>query len=260
MTNPTLTADCLYVCGDSWTHGSELIDPTSNNPDHFASEHDQYRRSHYWPALVARQLGLELVDGSAPGASNDRILRVTMYDVARLVMEGRRPFVVIAWSQLQRFELPDGPKGEFWRSFVNPRMNDTPRVATDIWKMWSSDRTDVVKWLQQIISLDAFLKINQVDYLSTTVFNQSYRLYNEYCYDGDPFFKPYLTQIRQHVNLSKHSLNFAMDTFLGHYSGIEYGPGGHPLARGHEMLAEQILAQIGTRFQIQRQEDQTSAT
>jgi hypothetical protein len=255
MTN-LATADCLYVCGDSFTHGSELIDPTSSIQDHFDPVHDAYRRAHYWPRLVADQLGLELIDGSAPGASNDRILRVTMYDVARLVMEGRQPFVVVAWSHLQRFELPEGPRGEHWRSFVGPKFRDNPRFAEEIWEKWSSDRTDVVKWLQQIIALDAFLKINGVDYISTTVFNQSYRLYEQYCNSGDPFFKPYLTQIRQHVNLSRHVLNFAMDTFLAHYNDVDYGPGGHPLARGHALLSEQMLTQIGTRFQIQRLQDQ----
>jgi len=256
MTNPAITADCLYVCGDSWTHGSELIDPHSNITNHFDPVHNKYRLAHYWPRLVADHLGLELFDSSSPGASNDRILRVTMHDVANLVMKGRRPFVITAWTQLQRFELPEGPKGELWRSFVRPGITNTPQVAVDIWAKWSSDRSDVVKWLQQIITLDVFLKANQVHYLSTTVFNQSYRLYEEYCVNGDPFFTPYLTQIRQHVNLSRHVLNFSMDLLLKHYDDIEYGPGGHPLARGHELLAEQLLTQIGTRFQFQRLQDQ----
>lgn len=256
MTNPTITPDCLYVNGDSWTHGSELIDPNTNIQDHFDPVHTRYRLAHYWPRLVTDQLGLELIDGSAPGASNDRILRVSMYDVAQLVMKGRKPFVIVAWTQLQRFELPEGPRGDHWRSFVSPIVKNTPQVAVDIWAKWSSDRTDVVKWLQQIITLDTFLKANGVNYLSTTVFNQSYRLYEEHCVNGDPFFTPYLTQIRQHVNLSRHVLNFSMDAFLKHYDNVDYGPGAHPLARGHELLAEQILTQIGTRFQIQRHQDQ----
>ena len=249
----------MYVNGDSFTYGSELLDPTSSIQDHFDPVHDSYRRAHCWPQLLADQLGLPLINGSEPGASNDRILRTTMYDVAGLIMEGRRPFVVIAWSQLQRFELPEGPRGDHWKNFVGPDAPDTPdgaRVSKEIWKRWSSDRSDVVKWLQQIITMDSFLKVNQVDYISTTVFNQSYRLYEQYCNSGDPFFKPYLTQIRQHVNLSRHVLNFAMDTFLAHYNNVKYGPGGHPLARGHALLAEQMLTQIGTRFQIQRLQDQ----
>lgn len=256
MTNPEITADCLYVNGDSWTHGSELIDPNINIADHFDPVHEKYRRAHCWAQLVADQLGIELINGSEPGGSNDRILRTSMYDVARLIMEGRRPFVVIAWSQLQRFELPQGPQGYHWKNFVSPKTSSNDTVSQEIWKKWSSDRTDVIKWLQQLISLDAFLKVNHVSYLNTTVFHESYRLYEMHCCGDDPFFKPYLTQIRQHVNLSRHALNFSLETFLRHHTDVDYGPGGHPLARGQQLIAEQIITQIGTRFQFQRLQDQ----
>jgi hypothetical protein len=248
MAKTTTTADCLYVCGDSWTHGSELIDPANSNPDHFAPVHEQYRLANFWPKLVADQLGLEVIDGSHPGAGNDRILRVAMYDVSRLLAEGRRPFVVVAWSQLHRFELPEGPKGENWRSFVSPKEQQTLMFAKEIWRNWSTDRSDVIKWLQQIICLDVFLKANQLDYITTTVFQKSYQLYEQYTSTEQDFFKPYINQITQHVKLNRHFLNVSLETFLQQQADIEYGPGGHPLTRGHQLIAKQVLAQIGTRF------------
>lgn len=256
MSKLLATADCLYVCGDSWTHGSELIDPESSETNHFASVHETYRLAHYWPRLVADQLGVELFDSSYPGGSNDRMLRVTMYDVAKLVSQGRKPFVVVAWSQLHRFELPEGPNGEFWRSFVSPKNRGEPRVAMDTWKEWSSDRSDLVKWLQQIITLDLFLKANSVPYISTTVFKETYWLYERYTSQEVEFFQPYLTQIKQHVNLTRHALNISLETFLRQHENVTYGPGGHPLRRGHELLAEQIYSQINSKFQFQRLQDQ----
>lgn len=257
MSKPLATADCLYVCGDSWTHGSELIDPDSEETNHFAEVHTQYRLKHFWPALVAKKLGVDLIDGSEPGAGNDRILRVTMYDVAKLLLEGRRPFVVLGWSQLQRFELPQGKsEGAHWRSFVSPKATDNPRVAIDVWREWSADRSDVVKWMQQLISMDNFLKINNVPYLGTTVFKESYWLYEQYTSQDDKFFKPYLTQIKQHVNLTRHALNISMETFLRQHENVTYGPGKHPLRYGHELLAEQIYSQITSKFQFQRLQDQ----
>ena len=250
------TADCLYVCGDSWTHGSELIDPDSEETNHFAPVHEQYRLSHYWPKLVADKMNIEVFDGSHPGGSNDRILRVTMYDVAKLLAEGRRPFVIVAWSQLHRFELPEGPKGEFWRSFVSPKNRGEPRVAMDTWKEWSSDRSDLVKWLQQIITLDLFLKANQVPYISTTVFKETYWLYERYTSIEQEFFAPYLAQIRQHINLNRHVLNFSLETFLRQCENVTYGIGGHPLRHGHELLAEQLYSQINSKFHFQRLQDQ----
>lgn len=252
MTKPQTTADCLYVCGDSWTCGSELIDPTSDIPNHFDPVHEKYRMAHHWPRLVADRMGVELIDGSMAGASNDRMLRVTMYDVANLIMQGRRPFVIVAWSQLQRFELPEGPKGEFWRSFVSPRNPGEPRVAIDTWKQWSSDRSDVVKWIQQLISLSLFLKANGVDHLGLTVFKETYWLYEQYTSQEADFFKPYLTQIRQHVNFTRHALNISMETYLGQHENVAYGPGGHPLRHGHVLMADQIYSQLTSKFHFQR--------
>lgn len=257
MKKPLVTADCLYVCGDSWTHGSELIDPTSEEPNHFAPVHEAYRLSHYWPALVAKNLGVEAIDGSHPGGGNDRILRVAMYDVAKLLKAGRKPFVVIAWSQLHRFELPEGKTGgNFWRSFVSPLAKNNPRVADEVWREWSSDRTDVIKWIQQIINLDNFLKINNVNYLSTTVFKESSWAYDTHTGQDGGYFDPYLSQIKQHVNLTRHALNIPFEWVLKQHENVSYGPGGHPLRRGHEIIAEQIYSQINRKFQFQRHQDQ----
>jgi len=247
-----VTADILYTNGCSWTHGSELIDPDYENPNHFAAKHEEYRLSHFWPKLLANKLGLDLQDASHPGGSNDRILRTTIQDVSRLIEQGRRPFVVVAWSQLQRFELPEGPKGEFWRSFVSPKNPGEPRVAMDTWREWSSNRSDVVKWIQQLISLDNFLKINQVEYLGTTVFDNTFRLYEDQVVTDQDCFGPYLYQLRKHVGISRHALNVALETVLRQHENVAYGTGGHPLRRGHELIAEQLEAQLSTRFQIQR--------
>jgi len=254
MSNPVLTADCLYVNGDSWTRGSELIDPTSSIENHFDPVHEAYRMKHFWPRLVADQLGLELIDGSMAGGSNDRLLRTTIEDVSRLIMEGRKPFVIVSWTQLHRFELPE--KGGHWRSFVNTKHGDTPRAVKEIWGDWSSDRSDVIRWTQQLLTLDYFLKMNKVDYLSTTVFKEIYWLFERFTAGEKDYFKPYLHQINQHVKLSRHSLNLSMETALSWHSDVTYGPGGHPLAKGHELLAEQILSQINSKYQFQRLQDQ----
>ena len=255
------TADCLYVSGDSWAYGSELIDPSNNFiKDHFHPAHEAYRKTKHWPRLVADQLRLELVDGTYPGASNDRMLRTCMHDVSRLILQGRRPFVVIAWTQLQRFELPEGPRGDLYRGFIGPRDGGLPSVARDIFKMWSSDRTDVIRWIQQLLSLDYFFKTNGLDYLSTTVFKETYWLYEQTVSKEQDYFKPYLDQIKKHLDLNRHLLHISMETYLRQQADVTYGPGGHPLEQGHRLLSEQLLAQLNTKFQFQRLHDQSSAT
>lgn len=254
----SITADCLYVAGDSWTHGSELMNPNGNLDDVFAPVHETHRRTHYWPRLVANHLGLELIDGSYPGAGNDRMLRTCIYDVSQLLDQGRRPFVIVSWTQLHRFELPEPPEGLFYYSFVSPRDGNLPNVAKDIFKAWSFDRTDVTRWLQQILCMDYFIKANSLGYITTTVFRDIYRLFEEHTTDA--YFKPYVNQIKRHVNFNRHFLQISMQTYLAQQENVTYGPGGHPLEHGHQLLAEQFISQINNKFQFQRHSDQSSAT
>jgi len=45
-------------------------------------------------------------------------------------------------------------------------------------------------------------------------------------------------------------LNFSLKSILLQYNTVAYGPGGHPLAEGHELLAKYLQAQIETRYTI----------
>lgn len=243
----TINADVLYTNGDSWVHGSELIDPASDITDQFDPVHEKYRTEHFFPKLLADALGLELVDGSMPGAGNDYVTRTTVKDVTRLKMQGRKPLVLLGWSQLQRFELPDS-RGDFYRPYVSANESNVPRAVIDILAKHSSDQSDVTRWLQQIIMMDAFLKVNGVPYFSTTIFPESYRILESFIEIEK--FKEYAHQLSVNVNLTRHMLNFSLKSILLQYNHITYGPGGHPLEVGHEILAKYLQAQIEQRFTI----------
>ena len=244
----TINVDCLYVNGDSWVRGSELIDPTSDVTDHFDHVHEQYRMKHQWGKLLADSLGLEFIDGSMAGGSNDYILRTTVKDVSQLRREGRRPLVIVAWSQLQRFELPIGPDGSLYHALVTPANSDNPKAALEIWSKFSSDRSDLVRWLGHIILLDSFLKVNGINYFGTTVFASPYRILESFIKTKD--FEPYLYQLATNVNLHRHMLNFSLESILLQYDAVAYGPGGHPLAEGHVLLAKYLQAQLEQRYTI----------
>lgn len=235
--------DCLYVNGDSWVYGSELLDPLSDPRDHFLPEHDRYRTSHYWPRLLANRLGLDLINGSEAGAGNDRIVRTTVEHIGQLIIEGRRPLAVIAWSQLQRFELP---RGDIYRSYVSSAESDVPNCVREIWGSYSSDRTDFYRWALQIILLDGFLKANSVEYLGTTVFKENYWYFEKICKEEK--FRPYLSQLVSRADIRKHLLNISMESVLLQYPDTKYGRGGHPLEQGQRYLAEHFEQQLRQRF------------
>lgn len=242
-------ADVIYVAGDSWVHGSELIDPKSPGVlDHFDPVHEEYRTRNFWPKQLANKYRLPVVDGSYPGAGNDRILRTTVRDVTMLRKQGRKPFVIVCWSQLHRFELPQ--QSEVWRPFVSPAESDLPRCVTDIWREWTTDRTDLIKWLQQIILLDAFLKQNNILYFGTTVFKESYWQLEKYIKHTE--LEAYSYQLSTNVDLTKHMYNFSLEGILLQKSDILYGPGGHPLLKGHTVIADYIKEQLDTRFYFKK--------
>jgi hypothetical protein len=60
----------LVVFGDSWTFGDELLDPALKKETDVAdSTNDEYRMSHCWGGIVARDLGLTFVNFGFNGAS-----------------------------------------------------------------------------------------------------------------------------------------------------------------------------------------------
>ncbi len=244
--------DCIYANGCSWTYGSELIDPgLPQIKSHFDPYHEKYRKDHNWPNLLAQGYGVGVYNGSIAGGSNDRIVRTTIRDVSELVNQGLRPFVVIAWSQLHRFELPQGSRGESWRCFVSPTDKDVPRVAEEVWSSWSSDRSDVERWLVDMISLDSFLQTMDIDYVATTVFSASYR--NFETYTEDQYFKPYTDYLKKHMNPTQHLLHHSLESYLKLQLDVDYGPGRHPLMYGHKLIADHIRRHMNNTFQFQRQ-------
>lgn len=78
----------LVVNGCSWTYCQGLDDPKTQG----------------WPALVAKELGVEVVNLAVPGCGNDSIHRRTYEYVYESLPTGSKPFFIIAWSQYWRRE------------------------------------------------------------------------------------------------------------------------------------------------------------
>jgi hypothetical protein len=233
--------DTVYTNGDSWVHGSELLDPSNLAiTDHFDNVHEVYRKAHHWPNVVARQLNLEYFDNSSPGSSNDRILRTSIYDISELLKQGKKPVAVIAWSQLHRFELPHN--GDLWRSFASPGDSDLPAVAKEVWGKWSGDYSDVIKWITQLICLHSFCKSVNVPILGLTVFSKTYRLLEDHI--GMHELSAYRPQLHNICDITQQLYQFSLESTLKQYPDITYGPGGHPLASGHEILGTLISNHI----------------
>jgi len=78
----------LVVNGCSWTYCQGLDDPKTQG----------------WPALVAKELGVPVVNIAVPGSGNDSIHRRTYEYVYQNLPTGSNPLFLIFWSQYWRRE------------------------------------------------------------------------------------------------------------------------------------------------------------
>ena len=228
--------DCLYVNGCSWTYGSDLE----------LKHDDAYRIEHNWAGQLGRKLGLEVFNGSAPGAGNDRILRTTTRDVLQLVERGRHPLIIIAWSSLQRFELPEGEYTGRWRPFVGPNM-ENPKVVDTIFAQWSNDHSDLVRWLQSIILLDCLAKAHNLPFFSTCIFWTNWSLLLEHKEHDE--IATYFKVLENQVGINKHKLDTSLMKLIKG-TGLPLSKYRHPLEDGHAFIAEYLQAEIEQRFEF----------
>lgn len=242
--------NCLYVNGDSWTYGAELRDPRhSNIIDDFDSVHNAYRQQNNWPTLLGRLLGLEVFNGSVSGSSNDGIRRRTVQDVSKLLLEGRKPLVILTWSHIQRFELPEGPEGKRYRNFVGPSGSViNPQCVDEIFAKWSSDRTDLIRWFESMILLNSFFRQHALIDFSTCVYRKNWQFFWDY--QNDPNLSVYYNIFKKWVNLRDHSIEYSLEEHLKAKGNIAFAKGGHPLEHGHAEIAEWFLHRLTDKFSL----------
>ena len=79
----------LIVTGDSWTFGSEIINPKlPKDINELDESNDEYRISKIWPTLLKEQLNFnEIKNLGFPSASNDRAIRVLINYLLRNIYQ-----------------------------------------------------------------------------------------------------------------------------------------------------------------------------
>lgn len=216
-----INVDTLYCNGDSWAAGVEL----ENVDDSFVN-------------VLARNYKLPVINSSLPGGSNQRILRTTISDVSKLLLQGKKPFVLISWSLPHRFELYSTDKQEFV-SFSNPDNNHDRELSNKIWSKWSSNKTDVINFLTQVVSLQSFLKQNNIPYFMSNVYKVVYELL-------DP---EDIELYQSQIDTDLYMYNLPFKVLLTPYINISWGID-HPLTEGHLIIAKFLIEQINIRYAI----------
>jgi hypothetical protein len=214
-----INVDTLYANGDSWAYGAELSDKN----DSFVN-------------VISKNYNLPLMNSACPGGSNQRILRTTIENVSRLLQQGKTPFVIVAWTLPHRFELYSSEEKKFV-TFSSPNSAADIDLGNLIWSKWSSDKTDVINFLTQVISLQSFLKQNNIPYFMTNVFKIVYELLD----------KSEIELFQSQIDVDHYMYNLPLKVLLTPYINIEWGAD-HPLTEGHAIIAKFLIEQINIRY------------
>jgi lysophospholipase L1-like esterase len=210
----------LITVGDSFTYGEELADRTSA-----------------WPQLLANKLNYSLVNLGLPSASNDKILRKT---IDYVVNEPLADLVVIGWSNIGRSEHADefgyydvwpGYQGNLFKQDNTEWRNQ----LVDYVSRYHNSESIHLKFLQQVILLQRYLKSVNIPYVMLNIVQNEY--YKKKIFPG---------YLKYHEQINK-------DTFLGFNDsgmlewtyGCDKGPAGHFLEAGHKIVANKIYEHIG---------------
>ena len=209
----------IYCIGDSFTYGEELTN-----------------REQAWPAVLGKKLNQPVTNWGKPATGNYRIVKRAM----DAVFAGAS-MIVIGWSDPARQEFADDVGiTDLWAGRDFRRMqtcNDHRINLIKYMTAYDVPRYYYVKWIRQIILIQAFCQVNSVPCMMFSACN------------AEDWNRNYMFD---HANLidrvdSSTYVGWPLSGSTEWTFGTPHGPGGHPLEQGHEIIAEKIYEHISSR-------------
>ena len=210
----------LLTVGDSFTYGDELKD-----------------RYQAWPYRLADHLGYEVHNMGQSGTGNASILRRTLEELS----VNHYDLVIIAWTSPGRIDWKDdiGIAYDVWPGYppTAPFFQDHP-WRTDLLNYISQHHNSAYlyqQYLIQAISLQSYFRANNINYRMMDVRHNDY-----YRKVGAEMHDQLAEQIHAEMFIGWNKFGMIELT-----KGCALGPGGHPLTKGHERIADEIAKHIG---------------
>jgi len=207
----------VVAFGDSFTRGDELADCSTNGR---IAPHHTYSLS-TWPALIAKELGIEYDCMTIGGRGNHWISMI----VSTYLEKHRDALFIINWSWFERFDYIDIETAQW--TVTHPRHKD--QLDHYFYKHIDSEKWNLHRNLQQIHSTICLLEQNNIDFIMTCM---DPMLYNK---------ENFVTVLQKQVN--HYIVDFEDMSFLewSKHKSFELGPNGHPLEQAHSEAASYIL-------------------
>ena len=279
--------DTLYVNGCSWTAGNELdedpifaeqlakrgmtLHPTErhgvvnvkDSNDNNVGIAADFWNEFTWAKHLADKLNLNLINDSAGGGSNDRIVRTTVDYVRNLTPEQRsRTLIIIGWTLSIRNEIcvkdkqsvPNWYRFNATRKFSETLTFDHTLSSAQVeqidkvYKLWMTDIFNdyerVQSYFQGVYLLSNLLENLGIRYYFFNALPLWYFVSDEMVGEIQNNLGSWLGWHNNHTNIQ------AIDSTMQHFvreHNYKIASGGHPLVEAHATWAEELLRELTTK-------------
>ena len=259
MTKVILCEGCSWTAGDMINPELKLAGeehPYVNHP-----KNDDYRLPKVWPHKLGKKLGIDVLNKSVSGSSNDGIVRRTMREVKQLLLKYKPEelFVIVGWTSPERKDFYYTGEWEAWETmYPISNYQSIPDEDIDTFyqiyreKFWN-EQEYLERYVQQNLLLHYFLKEHKVNHLFFDAFYETRGkdgLFNSFTIDEVISYEmkkspqshsliKYFLGIRNEFCLEESFRNVILNDFsklIGNYA--------HPNEEAHEILSEYIFKKL----------------
>ena len=197
--------------------------------------------SQSWPALVANKLGTDLINLGRPAYSNDTILRdLILQDLQGPPDRPEPDLVIVCWTSYLRLEFVD----DFGCFSTLPNNKETygrRKEVSDFILVHADDEWLYSRWLTQVILLQEYLiRSKHVKYLFFNAFD-NYHQYDRY----KKKFRSLIDKIDKTLFIGWPDQGMVEWAYPS-----PIGPRGHPLELGHQKVADHLLENLKSIYDL----------
>ena len=227
----------LAVFGDSWVYGDELIDPTLENQECCSHLNNDYRLSHSFSGLLAKELGVPYENYGHPGGSLQSTIWTFLWFLENT-----------DWSDTVCVVGLTGPDRQTWFNPEHEHMGDDPEWNKFIHSTWVNFGSSVIPKVWQDFGKQ-YLTLSHDDQLSLYNYQQAV-----YFFDG--IAKTKNIPLVQFNLYDPGTVISGCDTLLWPEQNMQkrlldrpdvkqiHAPGKHPNEIGHQIISKDLLPEV----------------
>jgi hypothetical protein len=226
----------LAVFGDSWVYGDELVDPQHPEWECCFTQNDDYRLSHSFSGLIAKELGVPYENYGHPGASLQSTIWTFLWFLENTDWTDTLCLVGLTGTDRQTWYNPDHvsySNDPAWNKYIHSTwVNFGSSVIPEEWQKFGKqyltlshcDELSKLNYQQAVYFFDGISKTKNIPLLQ-------FNLYNPH------------TELEADTLLWPRS-NFREELLAKPNKKEIHAPNDHPNEIGHEIISKKLLSKI----------------